>query len=198
MNAPSSDIAFTPAVKAVQERRGSRAAYAAQERRGGFRTRITPDLAAFLAATRSFYLATASAEGQPYVQHRGGPAGFLKVLDECTLGFADYRGNRQYVTTGNLAENPRAFIFVMDYAHRRRIKLWGRARTVEDDPALLGRLADEGAPAPEQAILFEVEAWDVNCPRHIPQRFDAEDVAAAIGRLQARIAELEGELAARA
>ena len=196
MDAPSSDIAFTPAVKAVQERRGSRPAYAAQERRGGFRTAITPDLAAFLAACRSFYLATASAEGQPYVQHRGGPAGFLKVLDERTLGFADYRGNRQYVTTGNLAENPRAFIFVMDYAHRRRIKLWGRARTVEDDPALLRRLADEGAPEPEQAILFEVEAGDVNCPRHIPQRFDAEDVAAAIGRLEARIAELEGELAA--
>ena len=190
MDAPSSDIPFTPAVKAVQERRGSRAAYAERERRGGFRTRVTPDLAAFLAATRSFYLATASAEGQPYVQHRGGPVGFLKVLDERTLGFADYPGNRQYVTTGNLAENPRAFIFVMDYAHRRRIKLWGRAHTVEDDPALLQRLADEGAPEPEQAILFEVEAWDANCPRHIPQRFDAEDVAAAIGRLQARIAEL--------
>ena len=190
MDAPSSDIPFTPAVKAVQERRGSRAAYAERERRGGFRTRVTPDLAAFLGACRSFYLATASAEGQPYVQHRGGPAGFLKVLDERTLGFADYPGNRQYVTTGNLAENPRAFIFVMDYAHRRRIKLWGRAHTVEDDPALLQRLADEGAPEPEQAILFEVEAWDANCPRHIPQRFDAEDVAAAIGRLQARIAEL--------
>lgn len=190
--APSSDIAFTPAVKAVQARRGSRPAYAEMEARGGFRTAVTPDLAAFVATVRSFYLATASADGQPYVQHRGGAPGFLKVLGERTLGLADYRGNRQYVTTGNLAENPRAFIFLMDYRHRRRIKLWGRARVVEDDPALLARLGGEGGPSAEQAILFEVEAWDVNCPKHIPQRFDAEEVAPLV----ARVRELEAEVAA--
>ena len=195
---PSSDVAFTPAVKAAQERRGSRASYAGMEARGGFRTTITPDLAAFLAAeTRSFYLATASADGQPYVQHRGGPPGFLRVIDERTLGFADFKGNRQYVTTGNLAENPRAYIFVMDYVQRRRVKLWGRARIVEDDAALLARLWPEGYPArPEQVILFEVEAWDTNCPQHIPQMFHAEDVGRTIAGLQTRIEALEAELAA--
>ena len=121
---------------------------------------------------RSFYLATASADGQPYVQHRGGPPGFLRVVDERTLGFADFKGNRQYITTGNLAENGKAFIFIMDYAQRRRVKLWGRARVVEADAALLARLWPEGYEArPEQAILFEIEAWDTNCPQHIPQMF---------------------------
>jgi predicted pyridoxine 5'-phosphate oxidase superfamily flavin-nucleotide-binding protein len=192
-----SDVAFSPAVKAVQARRGSREAYARREVRGGWRDRITPDLAAFVAERDSFYLATASAAGQPYVQHRGGPKGFLRVLDERTLGFADFRGNRQYITLGNLAENDRAFIFLMDYANQQRIKLWGRARVVEDDPALLARLAPEGDEGvPEQAILFTVEAWDANCRQHIPQLFAADDVAAAIGKLQARIAELEAALAA--
>jgi predicted pyridoxine 5'-phosphate oxidase superfamily flavin-nucleotide-binding protein len=192
-----SDVAFSPAVKAVQARRGSREAYARREQRGGWRDRITPDLAAFVAERDSFYLATASAAGQPYVQHRGGPKGFLRVLDERTLGFADFRGNRQYITLGNLAENDRAFIFLMDYANQQRIKLWGRARVVEDDPALLARLAPEGDEGvPEQAILFTVEAWDANCRQHIPQLFAADDVAAAIGKLQARIAELEAALAA--
>jgi predicted pyridoxine 5'-phosphate oxidase superfamily flavin-nucleotide-binding protein len=144
---PSSDVAFTPVVKAVQARRGSRDHYAGTEAKGGFRTIVTPDLAAFLAAARSFYLATASAEGQPYVQHRGGPPGFLRVIDTRTLGFADYKGNRQYITTGNLSENPRAYIFVMDYARRRRVKLWGRARVVEDDRALLASLWPEGYTA---------------------------------------------------
>jgi hypothetical protein len=194
---PSSDVAFTPAVKAVQARRGSRESYAKTEARGGFRTAVTPDLAGFLAEARSFYLASASADGQPYVQHRGGPPGFLRVLDERTLAFADFKGNRQYVTTGNLAENPRAYIFVMDYARRRRVKLWGRARVVEDDPALLARLWPEGyAARPEQVILFEVEAWDTNCPQHIPQMFHAEDVGRTIVQLQTRINELEAELAA--
>ena len=197
MSHPSSDVAFTPAVKAVQARRGSRESYAKMEARGGFRTAVTPDLAGFLAEARSFYLATASADGQPYVQHRGGPPGFLRVLDERTLAFADFKGNRQYVTTGNLAENPRAYIFVMDYARRRRVKLWGRARVVEDDPALLARLWPEGyAARPEQVILFEVEAWDTNCPQHIPQMFHAEDVGRTIVQLQTRINELEAELAA--
>jgi predicted pyridoxine 5'-phosphate oxidase superfamily flavin-nucleotide-binding protein len=170
MSTPSSDIAFTPTVKAIQARRGSREAYERLEQRGGFRRGITPELAAFIAGLDSVYLGTASADGQPYIQHRGGPKGFLKVLDEQTLGLADYRGNRQYITIGNLAENPRAFLFLMDYARRRRIKIWGRARTVEDDPALLARLADSGGPAAEQAILLEVEAWDINCPQHIRRR----------------------------
>jgi hypothetical protein len=197
MSKPSSDVAFTPTVKTVQERRGSRASYARMEARGGFRTAITPDLAAFLAEARSFYLATASADGQPYVQHRGGPPGFLRVVDERTLGFADFKGNRQYITTGNLSENPRAYIFVMDYAQRRRVKLWGQARIVEDDSALLARLWPEGyAARPEQIVLFEIDAWDTNCPQHIPQMFHAEDVGRTIVELQTRIEALESELTA--
>jgi predicted pyridoxine 5'-phosphate oxidase superfamily flavin-nucleotide-binding protein len=197
MPSPSSDVAFTPAVKAVQVRRGSRASYARMEANGGFRTAITPDLADFLTEARSFYLATASADGQPYIQHRGGPPGFLRVIDERTLGFADFKGNRQFITTGNLAENPRAYIFVMDYARRRRVKLWGRARVVEDDAALLGRVWPEGyAARPEQVVLFEIEAWDTNCPQHIPQMFHADDVGRTIVQLQGRIQELEAEVAA--
>jgi predicted pyridoxine 5'-phosphate oxidase superfamily flavin-nucleotide-binding protein len=190
----SSDIAFTPAVKEVQSRRGSRTLYEKQEARGGFRTAITDDLAAFLGAVDTAYLATASADGQPYAQHRGGPKGFIRVIDEHTIGFADFAGNRQYITTGNLAENSKAFLFLMDYANRRRIKLWGRARVVEGDAGLLARLMPEGYEArPEQVILFEVDAWDSNCPQHIPRKFDAADVGAAISRLEARIATLEAE-----
>ena len=197
MTRPSSDVAFTPTVKAIQAERGSRSGYAKMEAKGGWRTAITSDLAAFLGQVRSFYLATANAEGHPYIQHRGGPPGFLRVVDEHTLGFADFKGNRQYITTGNLADNPRAFIFVMDYAQRRRIKLWGRARVVADDPALLARLWPEGYEArPEQIILFEVEAWDTNCPQHIPQMFHAADVGNTILQFQARIRELEAEVAA--
>ena len=156
MTAYSSDVAFTPTVKALQEQRGSRSHYAKMEAKGGWRTAITADLAGLLAEARSFYLATANAEGQPYIQHRGGPPGFVRVIDERTLGFADFKGNRQYITTGNLADNPRAYIFVMDYAQRRRVKLWGRARVVENDDALLARLWPEGYQArPEQVILFE-------------------------------------------
>jgi predicted pyridoxine 5'-phosphate oxidase superfamily flavin-nucleotide-binding protein len=197
MTRPSSDVAFTPAVKAFQEKRGSRAAYARMEAKGGWRTTVSPDLAAFLAEVGSFYLSTASAEGQPYVQHRGGPAGFLRVIDERTLGFTDFKGNRQYITTGNLAENAKAFIFVMDYAQRRRVKLWGRARVVEGDTALLARLWPEGYEArPEQVVLFEIEAWDTNCPQHIPQLFAAEEVARTLVKLQGRITELEAQVAA--
>lgn len=187
-----SDLAFSPSVRAVQARRGSRAMLAA---RAPWRSTITPELAAFVAAQTSVFLATASAEGQPYIQHRGGPPGFLHVLDETTLGFADLRGNRQYITLGNLAENPKAHLFLIDYRHRRRIKLWGTARVVEGDAALLASLRREGAAAPEQAILFTLGAWDANCPQHIPQRFEAADVAAALGERDRRIAALEAEVA---
>ena len=193
----SSDVAFTPAVKAVQARKGSRAAYADVEARGGWRTEIDDNLAAFLADASSLYFATASADGQPYIQHRGGPKGFVKILDKNTLAFADYSGNRQFITQGNLSENPKAHIFLMDYAHRRRVKLWGEARVVDDDPALLESLMPRGYKArPEQVILFRISAWDTNCPQHIPQKFDAADVAAALAARDTRIAELEAELAA--
>jgi uncharacterized protein len=193
----SSDVAFTPAVKSIQTRKGSRSAYARVEQNGGWRTEIDENLTAFLADIDSLYFATASADGQPYIQHRGGPKGFIKILDRKTLAFADYSGNRQYITQGNLAENPKANIFLMDYAHRRRVKIWGEARVVEDDPALLASLMPQGYKArPEQVILFTIAAWDTNCPQHIPQKFDAADVAAALASRDARIAELEAELAA--
>jgi uncharacterized protein len=193
----SSDVAFTPAVKAIQARKGSRDGYAEMEKRSGWRTEIDENLAAFLGQTNSFYLATAGADGQPYIQHRGGPKGFVKILDKNTFAFADYAGNRQYITQGNLSENPKAHIFVMDYAHRRRVKIWGEARMIEDDPALLQALMPKGYRArPEQALVFKVTAWDTNCPQHIPQKFDAADVAAALATRDARIAELEAELAA--
>jgi uncharacterized protein len=194
-HAYSSDVAFTPAVKAVQTRKGSREAYAQVEASGSWHTEIDENLAAFLAETNSFYFATASADGQPYIQHRGGPKGFIKVLDKNTLGFADYAGNQQYITQGNLSENARAYIFVMDYAHRRRVKLWGTAQMIEDNEALLRSLKPHGYRARiEQAVVFRISVWDSNCPQHIPQKFDAPDVAAALSLREARIAELEAEL----
>ena len=194
MTGPASDIAFTPTVKAIQTERGSRAAYAKMETRGGFRTQINDDLVAFLAGVDTAYLATSNATGQPYAQHRGGPKGFLRVVDSRTIGFADYTGNKQYISTGNLLENNKAFLFLMDYAHRRRIKLWGRARVVADDPELVARLMPQGYRAkPHQVILVEVEAWDTNCPQHIPQKLDATDVAEAVAKLEARIADLEAQ-----
>lgn len=192
---PSSDIAFSPSVKAVQARKGSRGGYARMEEKGGWPTRITPDLAAFIAAQRSLFLATANRQGQPYVQHRGGPPGFLRVLDGRTLGFADFAGNRQYITQGNLADNPLALLFLIDYAERRRVKIWGEARVVEGDAGLTARLVPDGQGARvEQAILFTVSAWDANCPQHIPQRFEAADVAAALAERDQRIAALEAEI----
>jgi len=175
----------------VQARRHSRGVFERLEARGSFRTGITPELAGFLAEVDTAYLATASPTEQPYAQHRGGPKGLIRVLDGATLGFA---GNRQYVTTGNLGENDRAFLFLMDYAHRRRIKLWGRARAVGGDDALTARVmpADYSA-RPTQVVLFTVEAWDVNCPQHIPQKFDAADVAEALQGLQQRLAAAEAE-----
>jgi predicted pyridoxine 5'-phosphate oxidase superfamily flavin-nucleotide-binding protein len=194
MSHPTSDIAFSPVVKAMQTKRGSRAAYAKLEARGGFRSEIDETLIDFLAQADTAMLATASADGQPYAQHRGGPKGFIRVIDAHTIGFADFTGNRQYISTGNLAENDRAFLFIMDYAHRRRMKLWGRARVVERDPDLEARLMPEGYEArPEQVIVFTVEAWDTNCPKHIPQKFDSAAVATAVNRLQDRIAALEAE-----
>jgi uncharacterized protein len=191
-----SDVAFTPAVKEIQARKGSRRGYANVEQNGGWRTEVDENLAVFLADTNSIYFATASVDGQPYIQHRGGPRGFIKVLDKNTLAFADYSGNRQYITQGNLSENPKAYIFVMDYAHRRRVKIWGEARVVDDDPALMTSLMPQGYKArPEQVILFKIAAWDTNCQQHIPQKFDAADVAAALASRDARIAELEAELA---
>ncbi len=195
MTPPTSDIAFTPAVKALQERNGSRAGYARMAEKKDWHDRVTPELAAFLAERDSFYLATASAEGRPYIQHRGGPKGFLKALDDKRLAFADFGGNRQYISTGNLSENDRASILLMDYPNRRRIKLWGRARVVEDDPELLERLVEPGYGAkPEQAIVFEVEAWDVNCPQHITPRYTEDQIAPALAKLQARIDALEAEV----
>ena len=192
----SSDVAFTPAVKTVQARKGSRDLFARVEQNGGWRTEIDDNLAAFLADTNSLFFATASADGQPYIQHRGGPKGFVRVLDKTTLAFAEYGGNRQYITQGNLSENRKAHIFVIDYAHRRRVKIWGEARVVDDDPALLQSLMPQGYKArPEQVILFTIAAWDTNCPQHIPLKFDAADVAAALATRDARIVELEAELA---
>jgi hypothetical protein len=192
----SSDVAFTASVKAMQARKGLRPVHRRIEEAGGWRTTVTPDLAAFIAAQSSVYFATASRDGQPYIQHRGGPPGFLHVPDERTIAFADFAGNRHYITLGNLAENPKAHLFLIDYANGQRIKIWGEARVVEDDGALIARLMPDGYKArPEQAILFVVKAWDVNCSQHIPQRFDVADVAAALIARDRRIAELEAEVA---
>ncbi len=172
-----SDIAFTPAVKAAQEARGSRAGYEKAMARHDWDEHVTPVLEAFIAERDSFYLGTASADGQPYIQHRGGPKGFLKVLDEHRLAFADYRGNRQYISVGNLNENDKAFIFLMDYPNRQRIKIWGLAEYVEGDEELLQRVADPDYDAKlERAIVFQIEAWDSNCPQHIKPRYTVEEL----------------------
>lgn len=192
----SSDVAFTPAVKAVQERKGSRHGYARMEESGSWQTRITPDLKAFIESQTGVFLATANPLGQPYIQHRGGPAGFVNVVDDETLGFVDFVGNRQYITLGNLAENPQAHLFLIDYVHRKRVKIWGEARVVEDDAELTSRLMPKGYKArPSQVILFKVSAWDANCPQHIPKRFEAADVVAALAERDQRIKELEAQLA---
>ena len=192
----SSDIAFTSSVKQVQQRKGSRGNYARMEESGSWETRITPDLKTFIESQTSVFLATANARGQPYIQHRGGPPGFLQVRDDQTIAFVDFVGNRQYITLGNLAENPQAHLFLIDYRHRRRVKIWGEARVIEDDPELTRQLMPGAYKArPSQVIEFEVHAWDANCPQHIPQRFEAAAVAAAIDERDRRIAALEAELA---
>ena len=194
----TSDVAFTDSVKRIQAERGSRRSYERIERSmGGFPDTITPELAAYIAERDSIYLATANAGGQPYIQHRGGPPGFLKVLDPHTLAFADFAGNKQYITTGNLAENERAFLFLMNYAEGERIKIWGRARVVTNDAALLARLADDAYHARvEQAIVFDVEAWNANCPQHIPRFVRATELAETTSALRRRIAYLEETLRA--
>jgi uncharacterized protein len=184
---------FTPAAQRAQAERGSAEAH---QRRiaEGFPDHVTPELAAFIAEQDTAFLATATADGAPYVQHRGGPKGFIKVVDDKTLGFADYRGNRQYLTLANLSENDHAFLFLLDPARRQRIKFWGRARVIENDAALIERLFDKGYKArPERVILFTIEAWDVNCSSHIVTRFSEADIEQAFSAVQGKIAELQAE-----
>lgn len=190
-----SDVVFTDTVKAIQTQRGSRGAYARMEQGHGFCTEVDAELAAFIAAQTSLFLGTANASGQPYIQHRGGPPGFLRVLGPRRLGFADFRGNRQYISVGNLQDNPKIQLFLIDYAQRARIKIFGEARVVTDDPALLASLMPVGYRATgEHAILIDVRAWDGNCPQHIPQRLPAAEVAEALAERDAQIARLEEEL----
>lgn len=171
-----SDIAFTPTVKTWQKKKGSRLTYENMATRRDWQSAITEGLAKFVSQRDSFYLATANGDGQPYIQHRGGPKGFLKVIDEQTLGFADYAGNRQYISAGNLSENNKVHLFLMDYPNQTRIKIWGEALVVENDPALLQQLSDENYRAkPERAILIKIKAWDVNCPQHITPRYTVEE-----------------------
>ena len=186
-------VAFTPSVQAVQSERGSRAGYAKVEARGALATQVDDTLRAFLADIDTAYLATVSADGQPYLQHRGGPKGFIRAIDDRTLAFVDLSGNRQYVSTGNLRDDPRVCLFLMDYAHRRRVKVWGTARMVPVDPELLARLVVPPGAKLEQIALVTVAQWEANCPQHIPVKIDGADVAAAIERFQARIAKLEAE-----
>ncbi|MBI1196237.1 MAG: pyridoxamine 5'-phosphate oxidase [Phenylobacterium sp.] len=192
---PTSDIAFTDTVKQLQVRNGSRETYAKMEARGGWPDLITPQLAAFIAQQDSFYLATVNAEGQPYIQHRGGPRGFLKPIDERTLAMADFRGNRQFISQGNLLESRKAFIFLMDYASRRRIKIWGEARMIDDDADLLQAVMPENYPAaPERVLLFKVTAWDPNCTQHIPRKIDADQVDAMLAERDREITELKAQI----
>ena len=195
MSTYPSDIAFTPTVKSAQQKRGSREAYARVEQRGGWQTEITPELSDFIAERDSFYFGTATADGQPYIQHRGGSKGFLKMLDDRTLAFADFAGNAQYISVGNLDENDKAFIFLMDYSNRRRVKVWGTASYVEHNKQLLADLVDdEYGGRVERAILFRVRTWDINCPQHIKMRFSERELASVVADYERRIRELEAEL----
>jgi uncharacterized protein len=189
----NSSRVFTAAAQQAQAERGSAERYA-QRLAEGFPDKVTPELARFIAEQDMAFLGTADAGGAPYIQHRGGPKGFIKVLDERTLGFADYRGNRQYITLANLSENDRAFLFLLDPARRQRIKLWGRACVVENDAALIERLFDAGYKArPERAILFSIEAWDVNCSQHIAARFTEAELEEAFAAVREKVAALEAE-----
>ena len=186
------DVMFSPAVKAEQARLGSRASFGDRD----WQTEITDDLRQFLAAIDTFFFATASADGRPYIQHRGGPAGFLKPIGTHMLAFADFAGNRQYITLGHLKENDRAHIFILHFATQQRLKLWGRARVVEDDAELMERLVDPAYKAkPQRAIAFRIEAWDINCRQHIVARYSEAEIAPAVNQLTQRIKELEEEVA---
>jgi len=188
----TSDIAFTPSVKAIQEKFHSRNSYSTMEKFGGWQSEISEQLTHFLNSMDSFYLSTSNASGQPYTQHRGGPKGFLKTIDCKTLAFADFSGNKQYITTGNLSENNKAFIFLMDYRSKTRIKIWGTAKVIEDDKELLESLSDASYKARlERVIVFTVNAWDANCRQHIKQRFTEEDIKSITDPLEKKIAELE-------
>lgn len=191
-----SDIAFTPTVKAIQTRKGSRNGYARMEQGGSWDSSITAELKDFIALQTSFYMATANKEGQPYIQHRGGPAGFLRVLDEHTLAFVDYAGNKQFISQGNLSDNAKVHLFLMDYAQRQRIKIWGVARVIEGDANLMAQLMpmDYNAKS-EQVVVISISAWDANCPQHIPVKLDATQVKQTIAAKDQRIRELESELA---
>lgn len=192
-----SDIAFTDTVKAFQKTQGSRSTYQRMAERRDWKDELDPSIIEFIARRDSFYLATANKEGQPYIQHRGGPKGFLKALNSKTLAFADFSGNRQYISAGNLQENDKAYLFLMDYPNQTRVKIWGKAKVVSDDPALLEQLTDKSYNARvERAIVFEVTAWDINCPQHITPRFTAEELEPHIRPLQDRIEELEAKLKA--
>ncbi|WP_319533047.1 pyridoxamine 5'-phosphate oxidase family protein [uncultured Cohaesibacter sp.] len=191
-----SDIAFSDSIKQVQSEKGSRDFYARMGETQPWSSRITPELGRFISDQTSVFFGTASRTGQPYIQHRGGPAGFLHILSDRQIGFADLAGNRQYITIGNLTENPWAFLFLIDYEHSRRIKLWGTAEVVEGDPDLMKRLVvKEQRGRPERAILFTLEAWDINCPQYIPQRLDIARVDTMLAERDLRIHELEAELA---
>lgn len=190
----TSDIAFTPTVKRIQKDKGSRDGYASMEKKGGWQDTVTDDLAVFIAERESFYFGTANSDGQPYIQHRGGKPGFLKIVDDKTLAFADFKGNRQYISSGNLSDNNKAYIFLMDYANRRRIKIWGTARVINDVKQMALWADDDYAGIPEQAIVFDIKAWDVNCPQHITRRFTENQVLEFIAPLQQRIIDLETKL----
>ena len=185
------DVMFSPSVKAEQARLGSRPSFEGRE----WKTEITDDLRQFLGVIDTFFFATASADGRPYVQHRGGPPGFLKTIGSQTLAFADFAGNRQYITLGHLRENDRAHIFVLHFATQQRVKLWGRARVVENDLELMERLVEPTYKArPQRAVVFTLEAWDINCTQHIVPRYSEAEVAPGINKLVARIKELEEEV----
>ncbi|SNZ21469.1 pyridoxamine 5'-phosphate oxidase family protein [Cohaesibacter gelatinilyticus] len=195
----SSDIAFTDRVKSIQSRKGSRFLYSRMEENGSWATEITPMLANYIAQQRSVFFATANEEGQPYIQHRGGQPGFIKVLDNKTLGFVDYKGNQQFISQGNLADNAKAFLFLIDYQNQSRIKIWGEAKVIEEDADLMDKLlkgTETNLIRPEQVITFRILAWDRNCPQHIPQRFEGDDVRAALHEKEERIQELETQLEA--
>ena len=198
MTAHFFDLAFTPSVQAAQEVNGSRRAYARIHEAVANPDRLSEDEVAFIAQRDSFYMATVSETGWPYLQHRGGPKGFIKVLDDRTLGLADFRGNRQYVSLGNLNSDDRAAFFFMDYPNQARLKLLARVRAVDlaSEPKLTAALVDANYKAKvERGLLIRVEAFDWNCPQHITPRFTAEEVRPVIVKQQARIEELEAELA---